>query len=140
MQSNMPTWLHNIIAEQIQSLLLLGLEGHPPFEATQHVVRAWQECLADHNITWNQEQDAARVLKAFKTLRVNSARWPSPKAFYDALEPRKPAADVLALPGGRERKRPEDMTPEERAEHIAAAKAVREQLAALANKMKMPGA
>jgi hypothetical protein len=87
-------WVVAEIADGIQKLLTLGLEGQPASELMRGTVMAWAEAIT-FNRELDREVDAQRFRAAFVILMRDSRRWPTPRQFLDALPPRPQRA---ALP------------------------------------------
>lgn len=90
MQDAAPGWLVAEVAEGLQRLLLLRLDGCPPADAAEAVALAWADAVMLRHPGLGP-QDAERVRRAFRRLAASAVRWPPPAALADhmpALEER----------------------------------------------------
>jgi hypothetical protein len=108
------------VAEGLQRLLVLRLEGTPPADAIDGVVLAWCDALLVRG-RWEEAPDAPRIRQAFRLLAAHATRWPAPANLWEHIPPRP---EPKQLP-------PPEMTEEQRAK-------VKAMLAELADKMRMP--
>jgi hypothetical protein len=115
-----PGWLVAEVAEGLQRLLVLRLEGTPPADAIDGVVLAWCDALLVRG-RWEQAPDAPRIRQAFRSLAAHAMRWPAPANLWEHMPPR-PQPQPLPPPAMDESKRAE----------------VKAMLAELAAKMRMP--
>jgi hypothetical protein len=90
----MPGWLLAEVAEGLQRLLLLRLDGAPPADTIEGVVMAWTDALLMRG-RWEEVRDAPRLRHAFRALAAHSLRWPAPAQLLQHV-PDPPA--VVALP------------------------------------------
>jgi hypothetical protein len=95
MSETAPGWLVAEVAEGIQRLLVLRLDGCPPADAVEAVALAWADALMTRRIAWDEELDAPRLRQAFRLLAAQAARWPAPVALWDVL-PARP--ELVKLP------------------------------------------
>ncbi|WP_162860579.1 hypothetical protein [Pseudothauera hydrothermalis] len=102
--SEAPGWLVAEVAEGIQRLLVLRLEGCPPADAVEAVALAWADALMVRGGRWEETLDAPRIRTAFRLLCAHAERWPAPTAIWQHMPSRQTPA---ALP-------PPAPTPEQR--------------------------
>ena len=113
-----PGWLVAEVAEGIQRLLLLRLEGCPSVDAVEAVALAWADAVWVRAGRWTQAQDAPRLRQAFRSLAAHARRWPAPVEIWDHLPPRQ---EPRAL-------EPPPPTPEQRARIRALLQQARQRL------------
>ena len=103
-----PGWLVAEVAEGIQRLLVLRLDGCPAADAVEAVALVWADALIMQPISWDEELDAPRIRLAFRRLAASVTRWPAPAELVQFL-PARPARPMLPPPepdeGERERVR-----------------------------------
>jgi len=116
-----PGWLVAEVAEGLQRLLVLRLEGTPPADAIDGVVLAWCDALLVRGGLWDEAQDAPRIRQAYRSLAAHATRWPAPAHLWEHL-PSRPQPQPLPPPPMDESKRAE----------------IKAMLAELAAKMRMP--
>ncbi|MCX8016636.1 MAG: hypothetical protein N2690_01845 [Rhodocyclaceae bacterium] len=105
-----PGWLVAEVAEGIQRLLVLRLEGCPPADAVEAVALAWADTLAVRGGRWEEALDAPRIRAAFRGLAAHATRWPAPAALWEHLPARpKPPSLPPPLPTPEERERIMDL-------------------------------
>lgn len=102
-------WLEREIARGLQGLIALRLPGAPADDSVTLTLDVWLAAIESQTVTWNEQLDAERVRRAFRTLYRICDRWPAPKLILDNLGNRDPPK---ALPAPR-------MSPEERARNRA---------------------
>ncbi|RPE72519.1 hypothetical protein EDC62_0210 [Tibeticola sediminis] len=102
-----PGWLVAEVAEGIQRLLVLRLEGCPPADAVEAVALAWADALMVRGGRWDAQLDAPRIRAAFRSLAAHADRWPAPAAIWQHV-PSRPSPKALPEPAP---------TPQQR-EHI----------------------
>lgn len=102
-------WLEREIARGLQGLIALRLPGAPADDSVTLTLDVWLVAIESQTVTWNEQLDAERVRRAFRTLYRICDRWPAPKLILDNLGNRDPPK---ALPAPR-------MSPEERARNRA---------------------
>ena len=90
-----PGWLVAVVAEGVQRLLVLRLDGCPPADAVEAVALAWADAIWLRAGHWTPQQDAPRVQQAFRALAAHATRWPAPAELWQHLPARAPQA---ALP------------------------------------------
>ena len=83
-----PGWLQALVAEGLQRLLVLRLDGAPAADMAEGVMLAWLDALLVRNSNWQQDADAARVREAFRSLAASAQRWPAPAQWFEHLRPR----------------------------------------------------
>lgn len=117
MAEAVPGWLVAEVAEGVQRLLVLRLEGCPPADAVEAVALAWAEALLVRG-RWERQTDAPRIRQAFRSLAAHATRWPAPAQLWEHLPPRPepPRLD------------PPPPTPQERARIRAMLQQVRQKL------------
>lgn len=91
-----PGWLVAVVAEGVQRLLVLRLDGCPPADAVQAVALAWADALWLRARGWTAE-DAPRVRQAFRGLAAHAVRWPAPADLWQHL-PSRAAPPQLPRP------------------------------------------
>lgn len=104
MAGNDQDWLRVCLAENIQQLTLLHLEGGPPSETVVGTCAAWLRVLNNWPIVWNEALDRPRLNAAFLVLAGQSPRWPSPSQLRALLPAREYPQDALPGPGYPEAK------------------------------------
>lgn len=100
-----PGWLVAEVAEGVQRLLVLRLEGCPSADTVQAVALAWADAIWIRAGRWTPEQDAPRLRQAFRALAAHATRWPAPAQLWEHL-PSRPEPPRLERP---------PPTPEQRA-------------------------
>ncbi|MEW5790014.1 MAG: hypothetical protein ACOY4L_09025 [Pseudomonadota bacterium] len=90
-------WLVAEVAEGIQRLLVLRLDGCPPADAVEAVALAWADALMVRGGAWREDLDAPRLREAFRRLAAHSTRWPAPAEIWQHL-PARPEPPRLAPP------------------------------------------
>lgn len=83
-----PGWLVAEVAEGVQRLLVLRLEGCPPADTVQAVALAWADALWLRAGRWAVQEDAPRLRQAFRALAAHATRWPAPAQLWEHLPPR----------------------------------------------------
>lgn len=86
--SEAPGWLVAVVAEGIQRLLVLRLEGCPPADAVEAVALAWVDALLVRGGHWDEALDAPRIRAAFRWLAAHAERWPAPAAIWQHMPAR----------------------------------------------------
>ena len=92
-----PGWLVAEVAEGIQRLLVLRLDGCPPADAVEAVALAWADALMVRGGAWREDLDAPRLREAFRRLAAHSTRWPAPAQLWEHL-PKRPEPPKLQAP------------------------------------------
>lgn len=113
-----PGWLVAEVAEGVQRLLVLRLEGCPSADTVQAVALAWADAIWLRAGCWTPEQDAPRLRRAFRSLAAHATRWPAPADLWQYL-PSRPEPPRLEPP---------PPTPEERARIRAMLQQARQKL------------
>lgn len=90
-----PGWLVAEMAEGLQRLVLLRLEGAAAADSIAGVAMAWADAMMVKGTAWDEALDAPRIKMAFRLLAARIERWPAPKHLLDALPPRP---EPLKLP------------------------------------------
>lgn len=111
-------WLEREIARGLQGLLALRLIGSPAEDSIELTLDVWLAAIESLSVNWNEQLDAERVRRAFRTLYRICDRWPPPKLFMDHMGHRD---QQMALP-------PPPCSPEERMRNRAR---LREMIASL---------
>lgn len=101
-----PGWLVAEVAEGLQRLLVLRLEGTPPADAIDGVVLAWCDALLVRGGHWDEAHDAPRIRQAYRSLAAHATRWPAPANLWEHL-PSRPQPKPLPPPEMDESKRAE---------------------------------
>lgn len=102
-------WLEREIARGLQGLIALRLSGAPADDSVTLTLDVWLAAIESLSVNWNEQLDAERVRRAFRTLYRICDRWPPPKVFLDKLGSRDPPK---ALP-------PPRITEEQRKKNVA---------------------
>ena len=102
-------WLEREIARGLQGLIALRLAGAPADDSVTLTLDVWLAAIECQAVTWNEQADAERIRRAFRTLYRICDRWPPPKVFLDNLGNRDPPP---ALP-------PPPISNEERKKNVA---------------------
>lgn len=92
-----PGWLVAEVAEGIQRLLVLRLDGCPPADAVEAVALAWADTLMVRGGRWDEALDAPRIRQAFRGLAAHAERWPAPSAIWQHM-PGRPEQPKLPEP------------------------------------------
>lgn len=121
MMQEAPGWLVAEMAEGLQRLVLLRLEGAASADSIAGVALAWADAMMVAGISWDERLDSPRIKMAFRLLAARLERWPAPKHLLEAL-PARPEPLKLHAPPATEADR-------ERA---------RAMLATIAKKLRMP--
>lgn len=121
MMQEAPGWLVAEMAEGLQRLVLLRLDGAASADSIAGVALAWADAMMVAGISWDEGLDAPRIKMAFRLLAARLERWPAPKHLLEAL-PARP--EPLKLP-----EPPPSEADRERA---------RAMLATIAKKLRMP--
>ena len=91
-------WLEREIARGLQGLIALRLSGAPADDSVTLTLDVWLAAIESLSVNWNEQLDAERVRRAFRTLYRICDRWPPPKVFLDNLGNRDPPRPCR-LPG-----------------------------------------
>jgi hypothetical protein len=83
-------WLEREIARGLQGLIALRLSGAPADDSVTLTLDVWLAAIESLSVNWNEQLDAERVRRAFRTLYRICDRWPPPKVFLDNLGNRDP--------------------------------------------------
>lgn len=102
-------WLEREIARGLQGLIALRLTGAPADDSVTLTLDVWLAAIESLSVNWNEQLDADRVRRAFRTLYRICDRWPAPKLFLDNLGNRDPPK---ALP-------PPQISEEQRKKNVA---------------------
>lgn len=121
MMQEAPGWLVAEMAEGLQRLVLLRLEGAASADSIAGVALAWADAMMVAGISWDERLDSPRIKMAFRLLAARLERWPAPKHLLEVL-PARPEPRKLPAPPATEADR-------ERA---------RVMLASITKKLRMP--
>ena len=113
-----PGWLVAEVAEGVQRLLVMRLEGCPSVDTVQAVALAWADAIWLRAGRWTAEHDAPRLRQAFRALAAHATRWPAPADVWQYLSSRP---EPLRL-------NPPPPTPQERERIRAMLQQVRQKL------------
>ena len=91
-------WLEREIARGLQGLIALRLTGAPADDSVTLTLDVWLAAIESQAVAWNEQLDAERVRRAFRTLYRLCDRWPPPKVFLDNLGNRDPPKALPAPP------------------------------------------
>ena len=91
-------WLEREIARGLQGLIALRLSGAPADDSVTLTLDVWLAAIESLSVNWNEQLDAERVRRAFRTLYRICDRWPAPKVFLDNLGNRDPPKALPAPP------------------------------------------
>jgi hypothetical protein len=93
-----PQWLVDEIAEGLQKLYLLSLEGTPSSKVIAGTAMAWAEAIIRGRML-DATRDTPRIRDGFTVLAGRETRWPSPAKLLEAMPSiREP---FVALPHDR---------------------------------------
>lgn len=116
-----PGWMLYEVAEGLQRLVVLRLEGAPAADAIGGVAMAWCDALLVRGLHWDEALDRPRIRQAFRELAAHVTRWPAPAQLWMYLPERRLPQPLPPPP----------MSQEQRAK-------VRAMLADVAAKLRMP--
>lgn len=94
-QTGAPAWLHNLLIEGLQLLVLLRLKDTPAADTLVAVANVWIDVLWHSPTRWDEATDTARLRAAFRAVGLKADRWPAPAQLLRELPPR---AELAALP------------------------------------------
>lgn len=77
-------WFAVAIANGVQRLYVLSLEGTPAAATIELTTATWIDTLWPTR-SWNAELDETRISEAFRQLALNSERWPVPRQLLLSL-------------------------------------------------------
>jgi hypothetical protein len=83
-------WLEREIARGLQGLIALRLVGSPAEDSIELTLDVWLVAIESMSVNWNEQLDAERVRRGFRTLYRICDRWPPPRMFLESLGPREP--------------------------------------------------
>jgi len=89
-------WFASAIANGIQRLMVLGLEGTPAARTVELTTVTWIDALWPGR-AWHATLDETRINEAFRQLTIQCERWPTPNHFLLVL-PARHAPLKLAAP------------------------------------------
>lgn len=95
MMQEAPGWLVAEMAEGLQRLVLLRLEGAASADSIAGVALAWADAMMVAGISWDERLDSPRIKMAFRLLAARLERWPAPRHLLEVL-PARP--EPLKLP------------------------------------------
>ena len=98
-------WLEREIARGLQGLIALRLTGAPADDSVTLTLDVWLAAIESLSVTWNEQLDAERVRRAFRTLYRICDRWPAPKLFLDNLGNRDPPKALPPPPISEEQRK-----------------------------------
>lgn len=98
-------WLEREIARGLQGLIALRLSGAPADDSVTLTLDVWLAAIESLPVNWNEQLDAERVRRAFRTLYRICDRWPPPKVFLDNLGNRDPPPALPPPPISEEQRK-----------------------------------
>jgi hypothetical protein len=98
-------WLEREIARGLQGLIALRLAGAPAEDSVTLTLDVWLAAIECQAVTWNEQADAERIRRAFRTLYRICDRWPPPKVFLDNLGNRDPPPALPPPPLSKEERK-----------------------------------
>ena len=98
-------WLEREIARGLQGLIALRLSGAPADDSVTLTLDVWLAAIESLPVNWNEQLDAERVRRAFRTLYRICDRWPPPKVFLDNLGNRDPPKALPPPPISEEQRK-----------------------------------
>ena len=98
-------WLEREIARGLQGLIALRLTGAPADDSVTLTLDVWLAAIESLSVNWNEQLDAERVRRAFRTLYRICDRWPAPKLFLDNLGNRDPPKALPPPPISEEQRK-----------------------------------
>ena len=98
-------WLEREIARGLQGLIALRLSGAPADDSVTLTLDVWLAAIESLSVNWNEQLDAERVRRAFRTLYRICDRWPPPKVFLDNLGNRDPPKALPPPPISEEQRK-----------------------------------
>jgi hypothetical protein len=93
-----PAWLHNLLIEGLQLLLVLRLKDTPASDTLVPVANVWIDVLWHSPTRWDEAADTPRLRAAFRALGIKADRWPAPAQLLRELPGR---VSPPALPAPR---------------------------------------
>lgn len=104
MNKKAESWFAQAIANGIQRLMVLGLEGTPAARTVELTTVTWIDTLWEGRV-WDAGLDETRILEAFRLLAIQCERWPVPVQFLRVLPSRhRPLSLPAPKPTAAERK------------------------------------
>lgn len=94
-----PDWFSRRIADGVQFILALPLQGAPRARPTEAVATDWTELLWQGDTEWDESLDNARLYRAFSDLAARAERFPAPHSLLHHLGPRPPQTGRSAMAG-----------------------------------------
>ena len=98
-------WLEREIARGLQGLIALRLSGAPADDSVTLTLDVWLAAIESLPVNWNEQLDAERVRRAFRTLYRICDRWPPPKVFLDNRGNRDPPKALPPPPISEEQRK-----------------------------------
>ena len=98
-------WLEREIARGLQGLIALRLAGAPADDSVTLTLDVWLAAIECQAVTWNEQADAERIRRAFRTLYRICDRCPPPKVFLDNLGNRDPPKALPPPPISEEQRK-----------------------------------
>lgn len=98
-------WLEREIARGLQGLIALRLTGAPADDSVTLTLDVWLAAIESLSVSWNEQLDAERVRRSFRTLYRICDRWPPPKLFLDNLGNRDPPPALPPPPISKEKRK-----------------------------------
>ena len=98
-------WLERERARGLQGLIALRLSGAPADDSVTLTLDVWLAAIESLSVNWNEQLDAERVRRAFRTLYRICDRWPAPKLFLDNLGNRDPPKALPPPPISEEQRK-----------------------------------
>ena len=98
-------WLERESARGLQGLIALRLSGAPADDSVTLTLDVWLAAIESLPVNWNEQLDAERVRRAFRTLYRICDRWPPPKVFLDNLGNRDPPKALPPPPISEEQRK-----------------------------------
>ena len=81
-----PGWMVAEMAEGLQRLVLLRLDGAASADSIAGVAMAWADAMMVVGIAWDEAQDVPRIKMAFRLLAARLERWPAPKHLLEVSQ------------------------------------------------------
>lgn len=88
-------WFAAAIANGVQRLYVLSLDGTPAAATIELTTATWIDTLWPTR-SWRAELDETRIAEAFRQLMLNSERWPVPRQLLLSLPTRREPMKLTA--------------------------------------------
>lgn len=98
-------WLEREIARGLQGLIALRLAGAPADDSVTLTLDVWLAAIECQAVTWNEQADAERIRRTFRTLYRICDRWPPPKVFLENIGNRDPPPALPPPPISKEERK-----------------------------------